>query len=362
MRPPRPEQPELVGAALASHIPAEPSPWLRGQMIAAMANLGPLSAQMGDFVVDWLPRRSPPMGGAPWPQCCPRLLLPAPTGPGACGPTWTCCATPCSGPELKETAAQRLRSFEYRGGPEMEECLTALLESATEAGELEVRYEQLRSLQVPPERMLALVHKLFYRFVGSYPQAPLDDWARQLADAASYDEELRAEIPYLVGVTGATWLLGHAAAADQKNAIAPAILDAVHKGTFNEPERLLADAYEKRTLRKSDAVFLFNTLSSHHPTYPLVDALLEIFKQTAMADEGLLQRCLSLITEFPGAMVAYRVTEYLKEVGPGVPAWAGRLEEEFSPEGLRKYRVAVSEPDRTYPAAPDWEPYWERPG
>ncbi|MGA3218097.1 MAG: hypothetical protein ABSE77_03300 [Acidimicrobiales bacterium] len=356
------EQTELVGSALARRIPDEPSPWLRGQMIAALANLGPLSAPLGDFVVGWLPREVAPDGRRALAEVLPQVALTDSNRPECLRAYLDVLRDPMFEPELKQKAAQRLRSFEYRGGPEMAECLAALLESATDAGDLQGLYEQLRSLQVAPDRMLALVHKLFYRFVGSYPQAPLDDWARQLADAASNDDGLRAEIPYLVGLTGATWLLGKAGAADQKSAIAPAILDAIHQGTFNEPERLLADAYEKRSLRKSDAISLFNTLSSYHATYPLVDALLEIFKQTGIADEGLLQRCLNLVTEFPGATVAYRVTEYLKEMGPGVPAWAGRLDEAFSPEGLKRYRVAVSEPDRTYPAAPDWEHYWSGPG
>jgi hypothetical protein len=355
------EQPDLVGSALARRIPDEPSPWLRGRMIAALANLGPLSTQIGDFVVGWLPREVAPDGRRALAEVLPQVALTDSNRPDCLRAYLDVLRDPMFEPELKQKAAQRLRSFEYRGGPEMAECLAVLLESVTDAGELDSLYEQLRSLQVAPDRMLALVHKLFYRFVGSYPQAPLDDWARQLGDAASHDEALRAEIPYLVGLTGATWLLGHAGAADQKSAIAPAILDAIRKGTFNEPQRLLADAYEKRSLRKSDAISLFNTLISYHPTYPLVDALLEIFRQTGIADEDLLERCLNLVTDFPGATVAYRVTEYLKEMGPGVPAWAGRLDAAFSPEGLERYLLAVGEPDRTYPEPPDWEHYWSGP-
>jgi hypothetical protein len=355
------EQTALVGSALARQIPDEPSPWLRGQMIVALANLGPLSETLGDFVVGWMAREVSPDGRRALAEVLPQVALSGANRLECLRAYLDVLRDPMFGPELKQKAAERLRSFEYRGGPEMAECLVALLEHTTEVGAVAPPYEQLRSLAVAPEAMLALVHKLFYRFVGSYPQAPLDEWARQLADGASKNEELRAEVPYLVGLTGATWLLANAGPAEQKSLIAPAILEAVHKGTFNEPERLLADAYEKRMLRKSDAISLFNTFSTYHPTYPLVDALLEIFKQTGIADEALLRRCLDLVTNFPGVSVAYQVTEYLNQMGPGVPGWAGQLDEAFSAEGLKKYRLAAGEPDRTYPAAPDWERYWSGP-
>ncbi|HTW10803.1 MAG TPA: hypothetical protein VME46_25110, partial [Acidimicrobiales bacterium] len=355
------EHVELIAAALGRRIPEEPSPWVRAQMIGVLADLGYLGRETGELVLRWWPHETSPQGRRALAAVLPAVELTTSNREAVLGAFLAVLRDPMLDAGLKQAAAQRLRAFEYRAGPEMQQCVIALMETCTDVDELGDLYERLRSLGPAPGLVLPLVHELFYRFVGWYPQAPLDEWARLLAGAGTDNEQLRAEIPYLVGLTGATWLLGQAGPADQKDAVSSAILGAVRKGTFREPERLLDEAYTNRTLRKSDAVSLFATFVSYHGSYPLVNELLDIFNQTGIFDDQLADLCLTLLVQFPGAAVAYKVQRFLEEMGPRLPDWPARLDNAFSPDGLMQFHLSGSGRTGPYPPPPGWDDYWSGP-
>ena len=349
-----------VGRALADRIPEEPIPSLRAAMIEALGTLGTLDPATGQSLVRWLPHETFPDAQEALARVLPGVAITDANRSDILRAYLAVLTDPLFDDQVRAPVRQRLAAFEYRDEPELAECLMALMDRSGDLVDVERLNDRLRTLQPDPASLLRLERKLLYRFVGLYPQAPLDAWIRDLAGAA--DPELRAEVPYLVRVTGATWLLEKAEPAAQKAAVLSAILEALHGGHGDEAARLLDDAYEHRTLRKSDAIALLRELLSYPGGHPLLTPLLRILREVKIVSEEVVDRCLGWLCRFPTAPVARDVEGYLREMGPGEPTWAERVDAAFSAEAYRRYIQAYLSVDRRYPALPVWGEPWRPPG
>jgi uncharacterized membrane protein YgcG len=350
-----------VGRALVNRFPREPLPALRAEMIAALGALGPLGPGAEQVVLDWLPREVAPDARRALAGVLPQVAVTDRNRAAVLRAYLEVLRDPLFGPELKALVGKRLSAFDHRDEPGLGECLMELMERATDLREVEGLYEQLRTLRVDVAPLVPLIRRLFYRFVGLYPQAPLGAWLRELVDAAAVRVDIRAEIPYLVRLTGASWVLEKAEIAGQKAAMLSAVLEAARRSPGQEAERLLADAYAHRALRESDAIRLFHELVSYYPSYPLLGSVLGIFRDARIVNGDLVERCLALLSQFPEAQVAYDVKEYLREMGPLEPAWSEQLGEAFCAGAYRRFRQVCTSPDFQYTRDDGWSEDWSAP-
>jgi hypothetical protein len=346
-----------VEEALVERVPLEPVASLRAEMIGVLGALGSLQPGTGHFVLRWLQQETSPDAEAALAKVLPSVALTDDNRSDVLRSYLKVLRDPFFDEDLRTQVRERLSAFEYRDEPELKECLAELMEHATDLVEVERAYNHLRTLAPEAAPLMALQRKLFYRFVGSYPQAPLDSWLRELAGAP----ELRSEVPYLVRVSGATWVLENAEASAQKAALLPELLQAVRSGKRYEAEALLDEAYQSRTLRKSDAIALFRQLISYHDSYPVLDSLLRIFREVGIVNEEILDLCLSWLSWFPQAPVAQSVKEYLRAMGPAEPTWARRLDEAFCAETYERFHRVNASRQRRYPPVPHWDEPWRVP-
>jgi hypothetical protein len=350
-----------VGRALAERIPEEGITSLRVRMIEVVDTLGTLDHTAEETLLHWIPRETFPGARTALAGALTRVAITDANRTDLLGAYLAVLTDPLAGDEVTKRVGERLAAFEYRNEPELAECLMALMDRSTDLREVERLHTRLRTLQPDPATLLPVIRRLFYRFAGVYPQAPLDAWLRELVDAAAANPELQAEVPYLVRLTGASWLLEKAAPAAQKAVILPAILEAIRKGQPGEAERLLAEAYEHRTLRKSDAVALFREVLSYHDAYPLLGSILRILREVGVVTEEIVDRCLGWLGRFPAAPAARDVVEYLRAMGPLEPSWAERLDAAFCAERYNQFAVAYLSADRRYPPTPVWSEPWRPP-
>jgi hypothetical protein len=350
-----------VGRALAERIPEEGITSLRVQMIEVVDTLGTLDHTAEQTLLRWLPRETFPDARTALAGALTRVAITDANRSDLLRAYLAVLTDPLAGDDVSERVGERLAAFEYRNEPELAACLVALMDRSTDLREVERLHTRLRTLQPDPATLLPVLRRLFYRFVGLYPQAPLDAWLKELVDAAAANPELQAEVPYLVRLTGASWLLEKAAPAAQKAAILPAILEAVRKGQPGDAERLLGEAYEHRTLRKSDAVALLREVLSYHGAYPLLGSILRILREVKVVTEEIVERSLAWLGRFPTAAAARDVVEYLREMGPLEPSWPERLDAAFSGQEYRHFTVAYLSMDRRYPPTPIWGEPWRPP-
>jgi hypothetical protein len=353
---------EAVAQALVGRIPREPYPLLRGEMINAFGGLGSLSPLSEQFVVSWLAHEAAPDGRKALAEVLLEVAISDENRAEILRTYLEVLKDPLFDAGLKDRIAHRLRAFEYREAPGLEDCLIALMERTTDLSEVQELYEHLRTLQVGAGRLIPLLRRLFYRFVGSYPQEPLTTWLSELANAAPGQPDLQAEIPYLVRLTGAWWVLERADVTEQKNTMLPLVLEAARKGPSFDASRVLARAYESRTLRKSDAVRLFGQLVYFHDSYPLLDDLLRIFRDERTISPDLVEWCLSLLRWFPEGSFTFNVKEYLRDVGPAEPTWGAKIDAAFSPQEYLRFQRTYAAGDDSY-VDPGWAEYrWQAPG
>jgi hypothetical protein len=349
----------VVGRALAERIPEEPVPSLRVAMIEALGTLGALDPATGQSLLGWLPRETSPGARVALARVLPGVAITGANRRDILRAFLEVLTDPLVDDEVRAAVRDRLAAFEHRDEPELAECVMALMDRSGDLVEVGRLYDRLRTLRPDPASLLRLERRLLYRFVGHYPQAPLDTWVRDLAGTA--DPELRAEVPHLIRVTGATWLLDAAEPAAQRAAVLPAILGALRGGRRDEAARLLDDAYERRTLRRSDAVALLRELLSYPGGHPLLTPLLRILREVGIVSAGLVDRCLDWLCRFPAAPGARDVEGYLREMGPREPTWTERLDAAFSAEQYRRHIWAYLSVDRRYPARPVWGEPWRPP-
>jgi hypothetical protein len=350
-----------ISQALAARIPAEHLTHLRAEMIGVLGAMGRLDPAIERFIVQRLPEEASPAARQILAGILPEVAVTDQNRRDILRAYVHVLREPFFEEALKAKVTEQLHAFAYRDDPDLIECLKALMERATDLIEVERLYAQLRTLERDFLPLVPLVRKLFYRFIGRYPQDPLTEWLRDLANVASRSAEVRAEIPYLVRLTGAGWILDKADPDDQKATVLPSILEAVRRNRHLDAQRLLDEAYKQHTLRKSDAVSLYRQLLTYHDSYPFLDSVLRVFQDAKIVTADLVEWSLRWLCRFPGATAAYNVQQYLEAMGPLEPSYSRLLDQAFTADMYRRYRLVGPGADRRDTAPRKWDEYWSSP-
>jgi hypothetical protein len=186
---------------------------------------------------------------------------------------------PLTDADLRAEALSELKGFAFTKEPAAIQCLHALLAQADTIEEVDALYARLRELEPDSGQHAGLLLKLFFKFASEYPREPLDKWTREFEKLAPSHPEIQAQIPLIVRLTGATWITAAADPNAQKDLVLPGLMEQIRKDNWIEAERLLREAWERRTLRKRDILTLFKKLL------------------ITPSQEGLLQRCLVLMAK-----------------------------------------------------------------
>ncbi|TWV92750.1 hypothetical protein [Chitinophaga pinensis] len=97
-----------------------------------------------------------------------------------------------------------------------------MLEQAKNISEVANIYGLLKTLETDMQQLAPTMINVLYRHIAFYPQAPLDEWVQTLGKLSAQDATIRAELPYIVSLTKANWLLSETEKADQTGAFLPA--------------------------------------------------------------------------------------------------------------------------------------------
>jgi hypothetical protein len=347
-----------IRSAVVARIPQEPLPGLRENLVRLLGKTGRKSPEVERFLVRWIVMETNPAIAEQIAAILPGIAMTDDNRQDLLSAYVKVMREPFYSAEVKDVITSKLTAFSFQDHPDLAECLKALLVRATDIRTVETLHNSLRTLEPDPAKNIDLIRLLFLRFIGDYATEPLPGWVRDFEALAPVNERVRREIPYIVRLTGATWILDTADVNDQKDNLLPAILDAIDKSTFHEPERLLQKAYEARTLRKRDLTSLYLHLLNYNDQYSLLNNVIRILVETRICSPEILDASFRFITTFSDSNAAYGVKSYLEEIGPSEPSYPDRVRNAMTPENYRIYGLTVTEP-RDENRMPE---YWDDSG
>lgn len=220
---------------------------------------------------------------------------------------------------LKQQVISRLQTFAYTDDPDLKKNLGLMLEQAKDIQELNSIYRLLKTLETDFSQLAPSLLRSLYRHIAWYPQQPLDEWVQLLGKLADQHPAIRAELPYMVSLTKANWLLKGADKADQTGAFLPAFQQTMLKRngtqTYMEAERLLADAWNNRTIKKNEVIELYKLLLRTPKSYAILQQLLSIMQQGKLVTPELVALSLDYILVSQDKDGVYQVRKYLEQAG-----------------------------------------------
>jgi hypothetical protein len=263
---------------------------------------------------------------------------------------------------LKQQVMSRLQTFAYSDDPDLKKSLGLLLEQAKDIYELDRIYKVLKTLETDFSQLAPSLLRALYRHIAWYPQQPLDEWVQLLGKLADQHADIRAALPYFVSLTKATWLLKGADKADQTGAFLPAFQQVMLKRngtqTYLEAERLLADAWNNRTIKKSEVVELYKMLLRTPKSAAMLQQLLRIMQEGKLVTPELVTLSLDYILVSQDKDGIYQVRKYLEQVGFIDLEYRQRLVSIFTQAHYERY-MQFNAPEihskKRYTTLNDWE-------
>ena len=254
------DHPDEIGQALIEAAKAESVVVLREALARAFARRARRNTGIDRALIEWIERETEPRV-----QYALTLTLPAIPANGEHRAAILrayrkIILEPFCDAELRKIVLDELGNFIYETDPELVEYLKVQLRRSASIEEVQVLYARLRAMQSDPAAHAELILELFYRFIGEYPLDIFSQWLGDFQAMAPHDEKIRCEIPYIVKLTGASWLLASAEIAAQKSTLLPALMELVRSEKTIEAVRLLEEAWKSHTLRKSDVIVFFKSL------------------------------------------------------------------------------------------------------
>ena len=248
-------------------------------------------------IVAWLDRETEPRVERVLAETLPAIPLSSENGRAILRAYGKILLDPATSSARRAEIVARLRDAAFADAPELAGCLRQLLERSSSIEEVDTLYARLRELQPDAGAHADLLLTLFFRFAADYPRAPLDGWLRDFQALAPVNERIRAQIPVIVRMTGASWLTGSAETAAQKSILLPALMEQIRRGNWIESGRLLREAWENRTIRKSDMLAFFKKLLRMPGEDSLMLSCLVMMAKGGLATPEVFDLCFGYILE-----------------------------------------------------------------
>ena len=206
---------------------------------------------------------------------------------------------PATESELRREIIGQLANFAFKDAPELVECITLLIQRSSSIDEIETLYARLRELQPDIHAHAEMILSLFLKFSGAFPREPLQQWLADLQALAPSHPAIREQIPYLVRLTGASWISSSADADSRKSMFLPAVLEQIRRGNWIEAGRLLRESWESRTIRKSDMLLFFKKLLRMPGEESLMQSTLVMMAKGGLTTPDILDMAFAYLQEEP---------------------------------------------------------------
>lgn len=263
---------------------------------------------------------------------------------------------------IKKKVTARLETFAYTNEPDLKKSLGLLLEQSRDIYEIDTVYQLLRTLEPDLSKLAPVLIQSLYRHIAYYPQQPLHDWVQLLGKLADQHTFIRAELPYIISLTKANWLLSGTDKADQTGAFLPAFKQTIQKKngtqTFMEAEHLLRDAWKNRTIKKAEVIALYKMLLSTPKPMAILQSLVSIMQEGKLVTPELVQLSLEYILQSTDSEGIYNVKKYLQNTGFIDLEYRERLIRIFTQENYRRYmlyNMPTIHSKTRYTTLNDWE-------
>lgn len=263
---------------------------------------------------------------------------------------------------IKASVRERLRTFSYSDSPELKHSLGLMLEQAKDIREVASIYSLLKTLETDIHQLAPVMINVLYRHIAFYPQAPLDEWVQQMGKMAAQDAAIRAELPYIVSLTKANWLLSETEKSDQTGAFLPAFKQTLLKKngmhSFMEAERMLNEAWQNRTIKKAEVIALYKMLLSLPKTDGILQRLLNVMQTGKLVTPELVQISLDYLLTSIDKDGTYMVRKYLESTGFLDLEYRDRVMALFTQEHFRRYtqhNISGLHSKKRYGTLNDWE-------
>lgn len=264
--------------------------------------------------------------------------------------------------QTRNAVIERLKTFSYSDSPDLKRSLGLLLEQSKDIRELAATYTLLKTLEVDFSQIAPAITTSLYRHIAYYPQSPLDEWVQLLGKLAATDANVRAQLPHIVSLTKANWLLSDTDKSDQTGAFLPAFRQTMMKKngmqSFMEAERMLQDAWQNRTIRKAEVIELYKLLLSMPKPGGILHQLLQIMQTGKLVTSELVQISLDYLQNASDKDAQYMVRKYLEGTGFIEPEYRAQLNRLFTPENYAqhiKFSMPTLHSKRRYATLNDWE-------
>jgi hypothetical protein len=263
---------------------------------------------------------------------------------------------------IKEQVSKRLGTFAYTNEPDLKKSLGLLLEQSSDIHEINTIYHLLKTLTTDMSELAPVLIQSLYRHIAYYPQEPLHEWVQLLGKLADQHASIRAELPYIISLTKANWLLSGTDKADQTGAFLPAFKQTIQKKngtqTFMEAEHLLRDAWKNRTIKKAEVIALYKMLLSTPKSTAILQSLVSIMQEGKLVTPELVQLSLDYILHATDANDIYTIKKYLQSTGFIDLEYRERLLRIFTQENYRqymRYNMPTIHSKTRYTTLNDWE-------
>lgn len=264
--------------------------------------------------------------------------------------------------QTRNAVIDRLKTFSYSDAPDLKRSLGLLLEQSKDIRELAATYSLLKTLEVDFSQLAPAITTSLYRHIAYYAQSPLDEWVQLLGKLAATDANVRAQLPHIVSLTKANWLLSDTDKSDQTGAFLPAFKQTMMKKngmqSFMEAERMLQDAWQNRTIKKAEVIELYQLLLSMPKPGGILHQLLQIMQTGKLVTPELVQISLDYLQNASDKDAQYMVRKYLEGTGFIDAEYREQLNRLFTPENYAqhiKFSIPTLHSKRRYATLNDWE-------
>jgi len=233
---------------------------------------------------------------------------------------------------------ERLSSFRFSASAELQLMILGLLHHTVDFDLFGKLFPLARAMCTDRKPLLAELVPALYRFIDYYPQDPLPDILRLIADSTASLPELQKEIPYIVQLTEASWLLDSIPKELQKQSIFEQILLAFHAADFPTMKKLIDQGFENRVLKKSEIVQLYICALAHPELGAALDAIVPIMKEAELITPEIAEQSLAFLVRYPvGGSAVQCVKRYLSEFGTKIPGYPESVKEAISEDNYRHF-------------------------
>jgi hypothetical protein len=330
--------PKDIVAALAQSLRKETNLELRRLILEALAARGTVDAGLEETLLGIFARES----DAWTRRMLARLILKIPPTPlnerELLGAYLSILDDPLLRRGASEPLLERLNSFRFSASAELQRMILGLLHHTVDFDLFGKLFPLARSMCTDRKPLLAELIPALYRFIDYYPQDPLPDILRLVADSKASLPEQQKEIPYIVQLTQASWLLDSISEELQKESTFGQILLAFHAADFPKMKKLLDQGFESRVLKKSEIVQLYICALSYPECGAALEAIVPIMKEAGLITPEIAAQSLAFLVRYPvNSSATQCIKSYLSEFGTTIPGYMESVKGEISGDNYRHF-------------------------